>query len=155
MSDYQKKSEQAAEDNVDLIAKLEELGRAMDSAEYPGRAWAEPPGLQKKWIIRILAASGAAAAILLIAFTMRGPLDPPKEAPEPRVVSATTAQPAMPLAVVVEPLFSIDIPANIELDLASGVNFTPPATSLPAITNISPAVIVDFDLPTLSTMWIE
>ncbi len=143
--------QQVGEDYLDLVVGLEKLGRAIDSAEYPGRAWSEPQKSNTKWLIRILTAS-AAAAVVICAIALHNRFNTP-EAILPQ--AATTLQ-TEAIAMNVqkdEPLFNLELPANLALGPTRPVKITPPTASLPEITNISPAVSVDFQPPTLSSIW--
>ncbi len=135
-----------------MPGELEALGRALDGVEYPGRAW--PVRRRRRIVYSLLGIASAAAAILVLALALRGTPDAPKVAPERRVASTTT-QTTIPLVRTEEPLFRFDIPTDIEPTMAGQVNLVPPAASWPPITNISPSVSVDWQLPTLSGLWIE
>ena len=136
-----------------MPGKLEVLGRALDDAEYPGRAW--PVRRRRRRVVySLLGIASAAAAVIVLAVMLRGTLDAPKVAPERRDASTPT-QTTIPLVRTEEPLFRFDIPTNIEPALAGQVNLVPPTASWPPITNISPSVSVDWQPPTLSALWIE
>lgn len=155
MTEHRKQSQQ--QNDSDLLDGLEALGRALDGVEYPGRAW---PVRSRRCrvvyrLVGIASTAAAAAAILILTLVLRATHDTPKVAQERRVVSTQPTQTTIPLIRTEEPLFRINIPTNINPSLAGQVNLTPPVTSYPPITNISPFVSVDWEPPTLSAIWIE
>ena len=136
-----------------MLGELEALGRALDGVKYPGRAW--PVRRRRRRVVyRLLGIASAAAAVIVLAVMLRGTPDAPKVTPERRDASIPT-QTTIPLVRTEEPLFRLDIPTNIKPTLAGQVNLVPPTASFPPITNISPSVSVDWQLPTLSGLWIE
>ena len=155
MTEHRKQSQQ--QNDSDLRDGLEALGRALDGVEYPGRAW--PVRSRRRRVVYrlvgIASTAAATAAILLLALILRETHDTPKVAQERRVVSKPPMQTIIPLVRTEEPLFRINIPTDIDPSLAGQVNLVPPVTSWPPITDISPSVSVDWQPPTLSTLWIE
>ncbi len=155
MTEQRKQSQQ--QNDSDLLDGLEALGRALDGVEYPGRAW--PVRSRRRRVVYrlvgIASVTATVAAILLFALILRETHDTPKVAQERRIVSTPPAQTTTPSIRTEEPLFRINIPTDIDPSLAGQVNLVLPATSWPPITDISPHISVDWQLPTLSALWIE